>query len=194
MLEKEKGTLPELPRAVKKRFMESGLSEYQADILTDEKVLADYFDEVLAGSPGDGQGEAANIVISNLLAEFNQQALILRDFLGRVKASHICDLVKLRKEGKINKQVLKTLFPKMVKEGAAPRELVKDVNIVSDESVITKFVEEAIEANASSWADYKSGKEKASGRIVGYVMKNSRGAADPASVMKTLKRMAGKSE
>ncbi|MCD6312095.1 MAG: Asp-tRNA(Asn)/Glu-tRNA(Gln) amidotransferase subunit GatB [Elusimicrobia bacterium] len=192
MLEKEKSKLPELPRAVKQRFMERGLSEYQADILTDEKVLADYFDEVLRGVPPDGQAEAANIVISNLLAEFNQQTLSLEHFLDSVKASYICELVKLRKEGKINKQVLKTLFPKMVKDGVPPGELVKDVNIVSDESAIIKLVEEAIAANAPSWDDYKSGKEKASGRIVGHVMKNSRGAADPASVMKILKRMAGK--
>jgi len=191
MLEIEKAGLPELPGAVKERFMNQGLTEYQADILTDEKVLADYFDKIIAGLTPDGQEEAANIVISNLLAEANQSNLPLDAFLNSVKPAYICELVKFRQEGKINKQVLKTIFPKMIKEQKAPRELIKDVNIVSDESEIVKLVEDAIRANASSWEDYRAGKEKASGRIVSHVMKESRGAADPATVMRILKRMAG---
>ncbi|PKN00168.1 MAG: Asp-tRNA(Asn)/Glu-tRNA(Gln) amidotransferase GatCAB subunit B [Elusimicrobia bacterium HGW-Elusimicrobia-2] len=192
MLTKEKEALPSLPLEMKKKFLSRGLSEYQADILTDEKVLADYFDEVIAGVTPDGQEEAANIVISYLLAEFDQSALSLEELKKIVPPVHICELVKLRKEGKINKQVLKTIFPKMVKDGASPRDLAGDVDIVSDESAIIKLAEEAVKANTSSWEDYKSGKEKASGRIVAHVMKESRGAADPATVMKILKRMAGK--
>ncbi|MEA2082413.1 MAG: Asp-tRNA(Asn)/Glu-tRNA(Gln) amidotransferase subunit GatB [Elusimicrobiota bacterium] len=192
MLKEEREKIPVLPHEVKKRFMGMGVTEYQADILTDEKVMADYFDEVLALAPSDGQGEAANIVITHLLAEFNRQALPFEEFLAGVPVKHICELVELRKEEKINKQVLKKIFPKMVKEGVSPRELVKGINIVSDESAIIKLVEDAVAANAPSWEDYKSGKEKASGRIVGHVMKNSRGTADPATVMKILMCMAGK--
>ncbi|MBA3066823.1 Asp-tRNA(Asn)/Glu-tRNA(Gln) amidotransferase subunit GatB, partial [bacterium] len=192
MLKEAKEQIPDLPQDVKKRFTGMGVTEYQADILTDEKALADYFDEIIKGVTSDSAFSAANIVITYLLAEFNQQKRALSEFLDGVPASHIGELIKLRQEGKINKQALKTLFPQMIKEKKAPRELVKDINIVSDESAIIKFVEEAIEADASSWADYKAGKEKASGRIVGHVMKHSQGAADPASVMKILKRMAGK--
>ncbi|MFH1957475.1 MAG: Asp-tRNA(Asn)/Glu-tRNA(Gln) amidotransferase subunit GatB [bacterium] len=188
-IDEERKKLPELPQSVKKRFIEHGLSEYQADVLTDEKVLADYFDEVLKQVPPGGMPEAANIVITYLLAEFNKQVLSLSDFLNRVKTAYISELVKLRAEGKINKQVLKTLFPEMAGKGVSPRELVKNVNIVSNEAALIKFVEEAIEANASSWSDYKDGREKASGRIIGYVMKQSRGAADPAAVKKILERL-----
>lgn len=185
-IEQERKKLPELPQVVKKRFMKKGLSEYQADILTDEKAMADYFDEVLKQVLSGAAPEAANIVITYLLAEFNKQVLSLGDFLSRIKSSYISELVKLRLEGRINKQVLKTLFPRMVSEGVSPRELVKDVNIVSDEAALVKFAEEAIKANASSWSDYISGKEKAAGRIIGYVMKQTKGAADPEMVKKIL--------
>jgi len=189
-IEEERKKLPELPQSVKKRFMEMGLSGYQADVLTDEKTLSDYFAEVLKQVPQDGIEEAANIVITYLLAEFNKQVLPveLPLFLSRVKPSYISELVKLRSEGKINKQVLKTLFPKMVREDVSPRELVKDVNIVSDEAALVKFAEDAIKANASSWTDYKEGREKASGRIIGYVMKQSAGSADPEAVKKILEK------
>jgi len=185
-IEQERKKLPELPQSVKKRFMEKGLSEYQADVLTDEKAMADYFDEVLKQVPQGGMEEAANIVITYLLAEFNKQVVSLDSFLSRVKPFYISELVKLRSEGKINKQVLKTLFPRMVSKGVSPCELVNDIDIVSDEAALVKFAEEAIKANVSSWSDYISGKEKASGRIIGYVMKQTKGAADPEMVKKIL--------
>jgi len=189
LIEEMRKKLPPLPQEVKKRFMDGGLTEYQADILTDEKVLSDYFEKILKEvSPGD-VSEAANITITYLMAEFNRQTLPLEEFLSRIKPSYISELVKLRSAGKINKQVIKTLFPKMIAGGASPGELVKDVSIVSDENAIVKLAEEAIAANASSWADYVSGKEKAQGRIIGYVMKQSRGAADPATLKKILDRI-----
>ena len=101
----------------------------------------------------------------------------------------MAELVNLIKDGVLSSKLAKKVFAEMLKEDEAPKALVKKLGLeqVSDEGSILKLVEETIAENPQSVADYKAGKDKAIGFLVGQIMKKSRGKANPGMVTKMLK-------
>jgi aspartyl-tRNA(Asn)/glutamyl-tRNA(Gln) amidotransferase subunit B len=185
-VEQVRETLPELPDARKKRLVEKyGLPAYDAEVITSSKALADFFDAVLAKSQ-DAKA-ASNWVMGELLRLLNANSLEIEEV--KVKPEQLADLLILLGKGTVSGKIAKAVFEEMFATGADPEQIVQEKGLVqiSDEKAIEAVVWQIIEANPKSVADYKSGKEQAIGFLVGQVMKETKGKANPGLVNKLLK-------
>ncbi|MHB9154429.1 MAG: Asp-tRNA(Asn)/Glu-tRNA(Gln) amidotransferase subunit GatB [Endomicrobiales bacterium] len=186
-------SLPELPDARHKRLIgELGLTEYDARVIVSDKALGDYYEKALAEAKKSAdQGAVAkllsNWLTSELLGRLNAAGKTLPD--SPVAPENLGRLVVLIARGTISGKIAKTVFDEMVSTDRAPEEIVKEKNLVqiSDETALAKFCDEAIAENPGAVEEYKAGKERAVGSLVGAVMKKSRGQANPQLVNKILK-------
>lgn len=178
-------TLPELPDARRDRFVEKlGLPKYDADVLTAEREIADYFEDALKVS-GDAK-RTSNWVKDEVLGIVNKESITISEF--KVGPERIGGLVKLIVDGKISGKIGKTVFEELLTSDKDPEAIVVEKNliVVRDDKEIERIVDEAIAANEDAVQKYKSGKDRALGAIVGYVMKVSKGKADPNLVNQML--------
>ena len=183
-------TLPELPKEKMARFeSEYGLSAYDAGVLTSVKELADYFEETVKhGAPAR---KASNWIQSELLAILDDPENI-GSF--KVTSGMLAELINLIEDGTISGKIAKTLFADMSETGKSPGDIVKEKGLVqvSDSSAIEAVINEVISANPQSVKDFKDGKEKAMGFLIGQIMKASGGKANPQIVNKLLKEKLDK--
>lgn len=190
-VEEIRARLPELPRARRKRFVEEwGLPEYDAGVLTEEKALADYFEAVAAAS-GDPKA-ASNWVMTSVLGYMNEHRIGIEEFPLRPEA--IAELIQLVADGTISSTIAKDVFTRACEDGRSPREIVEEEGLaqISDVSELERLVNEAIEANPKAVEDFRNGKEKAIGAMVGYVMRATKGQANPKLVNELLRqKLAG---
>ena len=186
-----KKNLPELPDAKRERFVsEFQLPPYDAEVLTENKRVADYFEETV--KQGADAKAASNWIMTDILRVLKDRNISIGDC--PVTASMLASMLKLIKDGTISGKIAKTVFEEMETSGKAPDEIVKEKGLVqiTDTSEIEKFVEEAIASSPENVAAYKEGKTKIIGWFVGQVMKSSKGKANPALVNKLLKERLGK--
>ncbi len=192
-LETIKRSIPELPEARKIRFVqELGLTDYDAGIITASRRLADFYETALtsAGKSVDKVQAAkplANWLMTELMGRLNASKKTIEE--SPVSPEHLAGLIVLIQNGTISGKIAKTVFDDMAGSGKAPEEIVKEKGLVqiSDESAIVKLCEEAIAENPKAVEEFKSGKERALGALVGAVMKKSKGQANPPLVNKILK-------
>jgi aspartyl-tRNA(Asn)/glutamyl-tRNA(Gln) amidotransferase subunit B len=188
-IETLRSQLPELPKAKKERFIkEYLLSEYDADYLTSSREIADYYESALSFSK-DKKAAAkpiANWISTELSGKLNAQNKDINS--SPVSSSDISRLVAMILEGLISGKIAKIVFEDMFATSAKPDDIVKEKGLVqiSDESAIIKLCEEAIKESPKAVEEYKAGKERAIGSIVGLVMKKSKGQANPQLVNKIL--------
>ena len=185
-IERIRKTLPELPAQRQARLMsEHGLPEYDASQIVSTKAMAEYFDEAV--KTAKDSKAVSNWLLGDVSAYMNNEGITIADF--KVTPAHLAELVNLIKDGVLSSKLAKKVFAEMLKEDEAPKALVKKLGLeqVSDEGAILKLVEETIAENPQSVADYKAGKDKAIGFLVGQIMKKSRGKANPVMVTKMLK-------
>ncbi|MDR1146123.1 MAG: Asp-tRNA(Asn)/Glu-tRNA(Gln) amidotransferase subunit GatB [Verrucomicrobiales bacterium] len=179
--------LPELPRQKKARFVAAlGLSEYQAEVLAADQALGDYF-EAAAGESRLAPA-VANYLINDFLATEPDTANI------KIPAEHFSQLAALVADGKINsKQAKEVLAEMLAGSGAAPADIVQKHGLaqVTDLGALAAFCDEAMAANPKSVADYQSGKLGAINALKGFVMKKTKGQANPALVDEVLKKKLG---
>lgn len=176
-----------LPKTAQERKMiyidEYELSETDASILTSGKDLADYFEAILHfGAPVKS---TANWLISEVLSVANLRND--KKFADWISPEDMADLLLMVKDGKISGKQAKEVFADMT-QGAHPKDIVakKGLVQVSDEGQLLKWVTEILDNNAQSIADYKNGKDRALGFLVGQVMKLSKGKANPAMTSEML--------
>lgn len=182
-----KSELPELPVQRQARLMEQfGLSDYDARLIVSTKAMAEYFDKAVAASKDAKL--VANWLLGDVSAWLNNENKEISDF--QVSAEHLGELTNLLKDNVLSSKLAKKVFAEMLKEDKSPKQLVKDLGLeqVSDTGAIEKFVDEAIAENPQSVADYKAGKDKAIGFLVGQIMKKSKGKANPGMVQQLLKQ------
>ncbi|MBX6395096.1 MAG: Asp-tRNA(Asn)/Glu-tRNA(Gln) amidotransferase subunit GatB [Alicyclobacillaceae bacterium] len=189
-IERIRQTIPELPDARKKRFMEQyGLPAYDAGVLTASKGLADFFDEAVkyARDPK----AVSNWMMGELLGHMNQTGVEIGDV--KITPQGLGKLIELIDKGTISTKIAKTVFSEMFETGKDPEAIIEEKGLVqiSDEGALAAIVDKVIEANPKSVADYKGGKEKALGALVGQVMKETKGKANPQLVNKLLKERLG---
>ncbi|MCL2143921.1 MAG: Asp-tRNA(Asn)/Glu-tRNA(Gln) amidotransferase subunit GatB [Endomicrobia bacterium] len=188
-IEEMRTQLPELPKKRKTRFMkEYGLSEYDADYLTSARTIADYYENALNASK-DKKSAAkpiANWISTELNGKLNASKIEIAD--SPVSCENIAKLVNLILSGAISGKIAKAVFEEMYEKSADPETIVKEKGLVqiSDESAIIKICEEAIAESPKAVEEFKAGKERAVGAIVGLVMKKSKGQANPQLVNKIL--------
>ena len=178
--------LPELPDVKLQRFMSNfSLPVYDAEILTQTKSLANYYEEVVSVS--DDYKIASNWVTGDVLAVINNKKIDISDF--PVSALNLGKLINLIKDGTISGKIAKEIFPYMLENNSDPEQIVKEKNLIqiSDSSEIEMIIQKIIDANAGQVEEYRSGKEKVFGFFVGQVMKASKGKANPKLVNELLK-------
>ncbi len=181
-------TLPELPDAKQARFIkEYGLRTADAEILTASRTLADYFEAVASAAAGDPK-QAANWIIGELLGALNRDGLDIDD--TRVTADALAGLLARIDDGTISGKIAKDVFEAMwAGEGSADEIIAAHgLKQITDASAIDRIVDAVIAANPEQVADYRAGKEKIIGYLVGQVMKESQGKANPSQVNESLRR------
>jgi aspartyl-tRNA(Asn)/glutamyl-tRNA(Gln) amidotransferase subunit B len=173
--------LPELPDARKQRLMEAcGLSEYDASIITASKSMADYFDQSLTYK-ADAK-VVANWLMGEVSKHLNNEGITILEC--PVTPQQLTGLLALIEKGTISNKIAKTVFEEMWVSRKDAEVVVKEKGLVqiSDTSEIVAIVDGVIAANPQSVADFKAGKEKAIGFLVGQIMKQTKGRANPDMV------------
>lgn len=173
--------VPELPLQKYERFISDyELSEREARYYTEELALAELFESVAKAT---NVKSANSFVGTILIKQLKDAEIALAD--SPVTAKHLIELIQLVDEGSISNNVAKsTVFEEMMENGKMPKTIVEEKGLaqVSDTSAIEDLCKKAMEANPSIVEDVRGGKEKAMGALVGFVMKESRGQANPKMV------------
>ncbi|EGK11250.1 glutamyl-tRNA(Gln) amidotransferase subunit B [Desmospora sp. 8437] len=180
-IERVKDSLPELPDARRERYMSTfSLSAYDAGLLTSSPKIADFFDQVAAA--GADPKSAANWVTSELLGYLNNQGKELEE--TRITADSLARMIQLIDRGTISSKLAKKVFKELVEQGGDPAKIVEEKGWVqiSDEGKLKGIVSDVLQANPQSVVDYKNGKDRALGFLVGQVMKATKGKANPKMV------------
>ncbi|MBN1534988.1 MAG: Asp-tRNA(Asn)/Glu-tRNA(Gln) amidotransferase subunit GatB [Spirochaetes bacterium] len=178
-----RASLPELPDDRKRRFVtQYGLPEYDARVLTSEKGLADYFESAIGA--GSDPKRASNWIMSEVLAVTDADHI----HECAVDPARLAGLLRLIEEGTISGKIAKTVFQEMLTTGRDAAAIVEEKGLmqISDRGAIEAVIDSVIAANQKSVEDYKGGKEKALKFLIGQIMKETRGAANPAMVQDLL--------
>ena len=184
-IEKYRQELPELPDARRARLeKEYGLSDYDAGIITSSRAMAEYFDAVV-GTGADPK-LAANWIMGDLAKNLNEENLDIAQ--SPVSAERLGKMIGLIMKDTISGKIAKKVFKEMWTSPDDPEKIVKEKGLVqiTDTSAIEPAVDAAIASNPKAVAEYKGGKKKALGALVGQVMKATRGKANPQMVNQLL--------
>ncbi len=185
VVEEWRKLLPEKPEARRARMIEEyGIAEYDAEVLSQHKANADYFEAAAKGLDKKTAKQLCNLYMSDVMALMNASGKSIGECAMAPAA--LAALVKLAAAGTINGPTLKELLPEIFEKGGDPEAIVKErgLGAVSDTGALEAFVDQAIAANPGPVQDFKNGKKAAAGFFVGQVMKLSKGKADPKIVGK----------
>ena len=199
-VEKIRAQLPELPEARRDRFISGyGLSAYDANLLTASRALADYFEDSLATEeyrklPQDkGAKEVSNWILGEVSRIINANNIDIAAFRKRVVPEQLIRLLVLNTEGNVSAATSKSILENMYETGREAGEIIKDRGLsqISDSVQIEEIASRVIEANPRAVADYKAGKEQSLKFLVGQLMKETRGRANPNLAGELLKKKLG---
>ena len=178
--------LPELPEQKRERFVQSyNIPEYDAVVLTTSRNIADYYEKSVSLYPEPK--EISNWIMGELLRQLKIDGRKIE--ASPIKPEGLISLLKLIKEGTLSAKMAKTVFEEMYQSSKSATEIVaqKGLAQITDSSTIENLVDEILKINTGQVEQYKNGKEKVFGFLVGQIMKQSKGQADPALVNKLLK-------
>jgi aspartyl-tRNA(Asn)/glutamyl-tRNA(Gln) amidotransferase subunit B len=181
--------LPELPLARRGRFVaEYGLPEYDADILTNERSLSDYFESAIKAYGGDPK-RASNWLINDVLRMLNESGRTAGDL--RLTPAWLADIIQLVDAGTINTNTGKALLEKVNASGQAPGQIVQEEGLarVSDDGSIRVVAADVLAENPAEVASYRGGKVTLIGWFVGQVMRKMQGKADAQKARAILEEM-----
>ena len=179
-IQKVKDTLPPLPNELIKKYIEDlGLSKYDAEVLTEDKAFALYYESLTNNTKN--YKAAANWMMGAIKSYLNENAITIAEF--PLKASQIAAIIELIDEGKISNSIAnQKIFPALIeKPNMHPKEIAEKNNWIqeSDTSSLEKYIDEAITAFPKKVEEYKKGNKNLLGLFMGQVMKASKGKADP---------------
>lgn len=184
-LERVRSEIPELPDARKKRYIEElGLPAYDAMVLTLTKEMSDFFEETIA--LGADSKLASNWLMGEVSAYLNADQKELKD--TKLTPANLAGMIKLISDGTISSKIAKKVFKELADNGGEAEEVVKAKGLVqiSDEGALREIVISTLDANPQSIEDFKNGKDRAIGFLVGQIMKATKGQANPPLVNKIL--------
>ncbi len=188
LIESIRAKQPEMRLEKKKRYKEEfDIPEYDIDIITGSKHLADLFEETVA--LGAQPKKVSNWIMGETLKLLKEKEMDPEDI--SFSASHLADLIKMTDSKEINSTVAKEVFEKIFFEDVDPKAYVEEKGLKTEnnEDLLLEVAKRVIEANPQSVTDYKSGKEKAIGFLVGQSMRELKGKADPVAVTEMLKKL-----
>ncbi|HLV09513.1 MAG TPA: Asp-tRNA(Asn)/Glu-tRNA(Gln) amidotransferase GatCAB subunit B, partial [Halanaerobiales bacterium] len=181
-----KKEIPELPGERRRRFIEEyGLPEYDAGVITAERDLADFFEEGVECF--NDPKTVSNWVMGEFLRLLKEEEQEVKEL--NFNGTYLGELLKLIDDGIISSKIAKNVFKEMFKTGKKAETIVEEKGLkqISDQGQLEEIISRVIKENPDPVEDYKSGKEKAIGFLVGQVMKETRGKANPRLVNKLLR-------
>ena len=184
------GALPELPAARRRRMVvEYGIDATDAEVLTAEPALADYFEAVARASTD--AAAAATWVKGEVLAELNSSERTLSRL--PVSAANLAALISIVKKNEVSHTAAKKIFAHMAKNGGEPDAIANQLGLkqVADQDALGGWIDEVLAENPSEAQRFRGGEKKLLGVLVGLVMKKSRGSADPKRVNQLLSERIG---
>lgn len=176
-----KASMPELPAAKKKRYIEQfGLPDYDASLLTQQPEIAAYFESAAKNTAAFK--ELSNRIMTDVMGVVNEQKITMAEFT--IEPERLAGLVELVASGVISGKIAKDVFSRMLEEKTSPAEIVNREGLtqISDTAGIEKIVEKLLDENPAQVAEYLSGKDKVLGFFVGKVMRETKGKANPGTV------------
>lgn len=184
---KIKERMPELADARRERFVsEYGIPDYDAEILTGSRELADYYEKTV--SVTNDYKAASNWIMGDVLKVINEDKINIKDF--PVSPEKLGKLINLINNNTISGKIAKDVFPAMLAEGKDPETIVKEKNLVqiTDSSELDNIIEDVLGKNDSQVHEFISGKEKVFGYLVGQIMRETKGKANPKIVNEILRK------
>jgi aspartyl-tRNA(Asn)/glutamyl-tRNA(Gln) amidotransferase subunit B len=185
-----RASMPELPAVRRRRFeRDHALSAYDADVLTQRKDVADFFEAAVAA--GGNPKETANWITTEVLRIVREEklddALVIRDW--PLTPSQLATLARLVERGTINRNTAKGLLPRLLRTGADPEALVAAEGLaqVSDRGALEHAVDEVLAAHPEQVEQFRGGRDRVIGFLVGQVMKSTGGKANPQLVQELLR-------
>ncbi|MES2379920.1 MAG: Asp-tRNA(Asn)/Glu-tRNA(Gln) amidotransferase subunit GatB [Bacteroidota bacterium] len=191
-IDEVKQQMPALPKALFDKYTkELGLTEYDANVLTENKEIAHYFEQILLNTTNTKA--AANWVMGAIKSYLNEQAVTISEFV--LKPTQIAEIIALIDGGKISSSAAQKVFSGLVqKVNETAENIAIELNLIqeSNSDELQKWIDEAIAANPAKVAEYKAGKQSLVGMFMGDVMKLSKGKADPKIASKLVKESLDK--
>jgi aspartyl-tRNA(Asn)/glutamyl-tRNA(Gln) amidotransferase subunit B len=183
--------MPELPQARKQRFItEYNLPEYDAEILTSAKEIAEYYESILKMT--DDYKSASNWVMGDIMKVVNETKIPINEF--SISPENIGKLINLINNKTISSKIAKDVFEELLKEDRDPQLIVEEKNLVqiTDTSELEKTIDKILKTNTKQVEEFRGGKEKVFGFFVGQVMRETKGKANPQIVNEMLiKKLKG---
>ena len=186
-IKKLKESIPELPQAKTKRFIEEyGLSEYNAKSLTRNMKIAEFFEKTI--SINRSPKEVANWLLGDISYMLNEKKVSIEK--TNFKPEHLSEILQLISSEEISGKIAKEILPEVFETGVSPSEIVskKGLRQIRDDKEIDLVIENVIKENEKSVKDYKSGKTTALTFLIGQVMRKTKGKANPKKVNEILKK------
>ncbi|MFD1031415.1 Asp-tRNA(Asn)/Glu-tRNA(Gln) amidotransferase subunit GatB [Metaplanococcus flavidus] len=190
-IERVRAEIPELPDARKARYVaELGMSPYDAMVLTLAKPISDFFEATVA--EGADAKLVSNWLMGEVSAYLNAEQKELAD--TALTPAGLAGMIKLIGDGTISSKIAKKVFRELIENGGDANDIVKAKGLVqiSDEGVLREYVTTTLDANPQSIEDFKNGKDRAIGFLVGQIMKATKGQANPPLLNKILLEEIGK--
>ena len=181
MIEDIRKTIPELPSVKAKRFEKQySLPKYDSSFLANNKGLADYFEQCCRHY--NNAKNIANWIMGDFSALLNKEKMTIKD--SRVTPENLCKMLGIIDKGKINSKIAKSVFEEMFSTGGNPQKIIEDRGLeqISDEGLLEAIIEEVIKDNPGVVEQFKEGKDKAIGFLIGRVMAKTKGKANPGIV------------
>ncbi len=190
-IERVRQSLPEMPAKRRERYInELELPEYDAMVLTQTKEMSDFFDATIEN--GADAKLASNWLMGEVSAYLNSEKLELNE--SKLTPESLAGMIQLIVDGTISSKIAKKVFHELMKNGGDPKVIVKEKGLIqlSDPAQLLPIINEVLDNNAQSIEDFKNGKDRAVGFLVGQIMKATKGQANPGVVNQLLKQELGK--
>jgi aspartyl-tRNA(Asn)/glutamyl-tRNA(Gln) amidotransferase subunit B len=189
-VEEIRRSLPEMPDKRRRRYVaELGLPEYDAAVITASPAMAGFFEEAAAACQ-DAKA-VSNWLMGDVTKHLKEMGLEICE--SKLTPSHLAELLKLQNDGTISVTMAKTVLEEIFTTGKRAGEIVSEKGLfqISDQEALRAIVDQVVAENPKSVDDYKGGKEKALGFLVGQVMRLSKGKANPELVNALLRDRLG---
>ena len=173
-------TSPELAEQRVIRYKQSGLNDYDSELLVSHKDVSDYFDNVI--KCGVNVKLAANWVLVDVQSVLNKKNISIKEF--SISPERLGQLIKLIENGIVYNKQAREIFSRMLEIDKTASDILKELNIfpIQDDNELIGIINEVLAENSQSIIDYKNGKDKVVGYLVGQVMKKTRGQANPNKI------------
>ncbi|MFT8740285.1 MAG: Asp-tRNA(Asn)/Glu-tRNA(Gln) amidotransferase subunit GatB [Liquorilactobacillus satsumensis] len=184
-IQQVKDSIPEMPDKRRAKYVtEWGIPEYDAGVLTQTKEMSDFFEAAVA--QGAQPKLAANWLMGEVNAYLNTNKLDLLE--TKLTPEHLATMIKLIEDGTISSKIAKKVFKEIITNGSEPKNWVEEKGLVqlSDPQVLEPIITAVLDDNQKSIEDYQNGKGRAIGFLVGQIMKQTHGKANPKIVNKLL--------